>query len=89
MGSATDWQAGQTATGRGVANAITEYDRLLRTEASRDPLAGQSPPTELSDAEASAWRDEVISVVSRSVRPAVARLRDVLHDEMLPGVVLR
>ena len=77
--------AGQTATGRGVANAIAAYDRLLGTEASRDPLAGQSPPTELSDTEADAWHDEVISAVRRSVRPAVARLRDVLHDEMLPG----
>ena len=78
-------EAGQTAAGRGLADVIAAYDRLLRTEASRDPLARQSPPTELSDSEASAWHDEVISAVSRSVRPAVARLRSVLHDEMLPG----
>ncbi len=76
---------GQTATRRGVVNAITEYDRLLNTEVSHDPLVGQDPPADLTDAEAAAWRDEVVTVVGRSVRPAVARLRDVLHDEMLPS----
>ena len=77
--------AGQTATARGVANAITEYDRLLGTAASRDPLAGQHPPTELSDADVDAWRGEVIAAITRSVRPALAHLRDVLRVELLPG----
>jgi uncharacterized protein (DUF885 family) len=77
--------AGQAATRRGVVNAIAEYDRLLETDLSRDPLAGQDPPADLIDAEAATWRDEVVTIVGRSVRPAVARLRDVLQDEMLPS----
>ncbi len=77
--------AGQRATRRGVAGAITVYDRLLRSELSRDPLAGQNPPSELTDAEVDAWRNEVIDAIGRSVRPAVARLRDVLELELLPG----
>ena len=76
---------GQTATRRGVAKAITEYDRLLGTDVSRDPLAMLDPPTELTNAEAAAWREEVIAAIRGSVRPAVARLRDVLQIELLPG----
>ena len=77
--------AGQTATARGIANAISAFDRILETDVSRDPLAGQDPPAEMSDAEAEAWRDDVIAVIDRSVRPAIAVLRDVLERDMLPG----
>jgi uncharacterized protein (DUF885 family) len=76
---------GQIATGRGVAKAITDFDRLLGTSVSGDPLVGQEPPSELTEAEVDTWRDEVIAVVRHVVRPAVARLRDVLSDEVLPG----
>jgi uncharacterized protein (DUF885 family) len=75
---------GRIATGRGVAKAITDYDRLLDTTVSRDPLVGQEPPSELTDAGADTWRNEVSAVVRHVVRPAVARLRDVLSDEFLP-----
>ena len=74
---------GQLPTGRGVANAIADYDRLLGTSASRDPLVGQAPPSEFTEAEADAWRNEVIAVVRDVVRPAVAHLRDVLSSEVL------
>jgi uncharacterized protein (DUF885 family) len=76
---------GRTATARGVAAAITAYDRILGTEVSRDPLVGQSPPSELTDAEADAWRNELITIVGEVVRPAIAHLRGFLHDEVLPG----
>ena len=75
---------GQIATGRGVAKAITDYDRLLGTSVSCDPLVGQEPPSEFTEAEGDAWRNEVIGVVRHVVRPAVAHLRDVLSDEVLP-----
>jgi uncharacterized protein (DUF885 family) len=76
--------AGQIATGRGVANAIVDYDRLLGTDVSRDPLVGQDPPSELTEAEVDAWRNEVMAVVRDVVRPAVAHLRGVLSDEVFP-----
>jgi uncharacterized protein (DUF885 family) len=76
---------GQLATARGIANAIEAYDRLLSTDVSSDPLAGQDPPSEVSDVEASAWRHDVIATITRSVRPAVAALRDVLQHELLPA----
>jgi uncharacterized protein (DUF885 family) len=76
-------EKGQRPTYRGVEDAISVYDELLRTEVSRDPLAAQSPPSELTAAEVEVWRDEVINAIGRSVRPAVARLRDVFHVELL------
>ena len=75
---------GQTATARGVAAAIDEYDRLLATDVSNDPLATQDPPSELTDAEVDAWRREVMTVITQLVRPAVVSLRDVLEGEVLP-----
>jgi uncharacterized protein (DUF885 family) len=76
---------GQIPTGRGVAKAITDYDRLLGTSVSRDPLVGQEPPSELTEAEVDTWRNEVMAVVRDVVRPAVSQFRDVLSDEVLPG----
>jgi uncharacterized protein (DUF885 family) len=76
--------AGQIATGRGVTGAIADYDRLLGTDVSGDPLVGQDPPSELTEAEVDVWRNEVIAVVREVVRPAVAHLRDVLSNEVLP-----
>ena len=70
-GFATDWPRARSRPGRGVANAISDFDRLLGTEVSRDPLVGQNPPTELTETEVDAWRDEVIVVVRDVVRPAV------------------
>ncbi|MGH3518349.1 MAG: DUF885 domain-containing protein [Haloechinothrix sp.] len=76
--------SGHKATARGIANVITEFDRLLDTEVSRDPLAGQSPPSEFTAAEVDDWRSKVITAIGGSVRPALARLRDVLQLELLP-----
>src|SRR5262249_35420152 len=71
-------------TARGVADAIDEYDELLRGDVSRDPLAVQSPPHELSSAEVESWHRQLIVAVERSVRPALARLRDFFQLELLP-----
>jgi uncharacterized protein (DUF885 family) len=76
---------GQIPTQRGVANSVADYDRLLGTSVSGDPLVGQEPPSELTGAEVDNWRNEVIAVVRDVVRPAVAQLRDVLSDEVLPS----
>jgi uncharacterized protein (DUF885 family) len=75
--------AGRCATARGTARAIREIDGLLATRLDDDPLLGQTPPSELSDGEAASWRHDVADAVRREVRPALARVRAVLHDEVL------
>ena len=75
---------GRTATARGVAKCVAELDAILATGASHDPLADQCPPSESSERESAAWRSEVIEAIESKVRPALARLRSMLHDEILP-----
>jgi uncharacterized protein (DUF885 family) len=75
---------GRVATARGVRAAIAAYDAMLGTDPADDPLASQSPPEEASAAEAEAWRADVIEAVRVAVRPAIGRLRTMLHDELLP-----
>lgn len=77
-------RAGRVATARGVAAAVDAFDALLRRDVTDDPLASQEPPSELNPADAAAWRNDVVSAIRDATRPALARLRIVLHDELLP-----
>lgn len=74
---------GRVATARGVSNALAAYDVLLATEVADDPLTSQSPPIEASPEEIDVWRAEVLDAIRDAVRPALARVRDVLRDEVL------
>ena len=76
-------RGGRIATARGVAAAVDAIDTLLRGQPTDDPLASQEPPSELSAAEATAWRADVGAAIRDAARPALARLRAVLHDELL------
>ncbi|HET9444527.1 MAG TPA: DUF885 domain-containing protein [Acidimicrobiales bacterium] len=48
------------------------------------PLAAQAPPTGLDPPAAAAWRGRVVRAVEEAVQPALAHLRAVLRDELLP-----
>jgi uncharacterized protein (DUF885 family) len=76
--------SGRVATARGVSSAIDAIDAILSTDPGHDPLASQDPPGEASDAEVARWRTEVSSAIAEATRPALTRLRMVLHDELLP-----
>jgi uncharacterized protein (DUF885 family) len=77
-------RAGRVATARGVAAAVDAFDSLLRGEVADDPLASQEPPSDLDPADAAAWRADVVAATRDAVRPALARLRTALHDDLLP-----
>ena len=77
-------RAGRVATARGVTAAVDAFDALLSSDAADDPLASQEPPSELSPADAAAWRADVVAAIRDATRPALAKLRTVLHDELLP-----
>jgi uncharacterized protein (DUF885 family) len=76
--------AGRVPTARGVAAAVATYDALLATAVGDDPLRSQSPPAEASPVDIERWRTEVLAAVRDYARPAVAKLRDALRDEVLP-----
>ena len=77
--------SGRVGTARGVAAVVASFDALLGTDVADDPLASQSPPTEASEAERDAWRADVLEAIRDAARPAVARLRTALHDDVLPA----
>ena len=77
-------EEGRCASARGLQRAIREIDDILATHPAQDVLAGQDPPSELSLRQVAAWRTELIAAIERDVRPALARYRDALHDEVLP-----
>ena len=76
--------ARRVATARGIAAAVVAFDALLCDDLANDPLASQEPPTELSPADADAWRADVVEAIRDATRPALGALRSVLHDDLLP-----
>ena len=77
--------AGRVATRRGVSHAIDGLDGLLTLEIDDDPLLRQDPPLEMSEADVNNWRSSVSSAIRDEVRPALARLRKMMADELLPA----
>jgi uncharacterized protein (DUF885 family) len=76
--------SGRVATGRGISAAIDAFDAFLSRDPVDDPLGSQEPPSEMSVAEVAAWRAEVANAIRVNARPAIARLRTTLRDDLLP-----
>lgn len=68
---------GRYPTALGVRQAIEQIDGYLVTEPARDPLLRPSPP----DPD---WTVKAEALVKDTVRPALARMRDCLANEILP-----
>ena len=82
---------------RHVERAIASLDALLVTPLDDDPFLAQPAPTEVDDAGASRFGEQVASLVGSHTRPALARLRDTLagsprtagRDDDRPGLLHR
>jgi uncharacterized protein (DUF885 family) len=76
--------AGRTPPALGVRAAIGQLDAYLagRTDAD-DPLLTPAPPAGAGGADGTGFRDRLAEVVAGSVRPAMARYRDLLATEVL------
>jgi uncharacterized protein (DUF885 family) len=72
---------GRFPTARGVRQAVAQVDGYLATPLAQDPLlrprSGPAPDVEQ-------WRAEAAELVRSVVRPALARYRAVLAEELLP-----
>jgi uncharacterized protein (DUF885 family) len=73
--------AGRTPPDLGVRAAVRQLDAYLAGPAGDDPLLSPPPPQGLADTR---WRDRLAAVVAGSVRPAMARYRDLLRDQVRP-----
>ena len=76
-------QLGRTATARGVAGSVSRIDDWLALPVDEDPLVGQDPPSELSEREISAWRNDLVAAIP-AIRSSLERLRKVLVEEIAP-----
>jgi uncharacterized protein (DUF885 family) len=75
---------GRASTQRGIAATIADLAGYIERPVNDDPLLRQSPPKELSPEESDQWRQHVADAVAAYIRPALAKLRTTLRDEILP-----
>lgn len=73
--------AGNIALARHLNASASSIDGYLAgPSGGDDPLAAQSPPSELGEAETAAWTAEVRQIVADQIRPALARYASVLRE---------
>jgi uncharacterized protein (DUF885 family) len=75
--------AGRTPPALGVRAAIGQLDAYLAGPVADDPLLSPAPPAGAGGADGTGFRDRLAEVVAGSVRPAMARYRDLLATEVL------
>ena len=74
--------AGRTPARINVERSINQVDGYLASALESDPFANLAGPAGWDGLEA--WRGRLTDIVRDDLRPAFARYRDVLRDELLP-----
>jgi uncharacterized protein (DUF885 family) len=74
--------AGRTPARINVDRSINQVDGYLSSPLESDPFANLAGPDGWDGLEA--WRGQLTDIVRDDLRPAFARYRDVLRDELLP-----
>ena len=67
-----------------VRGTIEQIEAQLDLPVADDPLLGVAPPSGWGEADAQTWRERLADAVETRVRPAMARYRDALRDDVLP-----
>lgn len=74
--------AGRTPARINIERSLNQVEGYLDSPIERDPFVNLAGPEGWDGLDA--WRDELATAVREHVRPAFARYRDVLRDELLP-----
>lgn len=74
--------AGRTPAAINISRSLNQLDGYLASPLDQDPFAGIAGPTDWEGEET--WRDDLRNAVADELRPAFARYRAVLADELLP-----
>ncbi len=74
---------GRVANHTIVQQTLAGLDRHLGADV--DPLLSQPAPKEMTANESVAWRERLATILTREVRPALARLRAVVADVAMPA----
>jgi uncharacterized protein (DUF885 family) len=75
--------AGRTPARVNVERSINQVDGYLASPLGSDPFANLAGPEGWDEVEG--WRGELTDIVRDDLRPAFARYRDALRDELLPA----
>jgi uncharacterized protein (DUF885 family) len=74
--------SGRTPARINVVRSLNQVEGYLASPLADDPFVNLTGPEDWDGLDA--WRAELTEIVSRDVRPAFARYRDALRDELLP-----
>jgi uncharacterized protein (DUF885 family) len=77
--------AGRAPLARHSREAVDKLGQHLSMPVADDPLMAQAAPTDIGEADAHRWRDQLAIAIDDHVRPALAALRDTLRDISLPA----
>ena len=77
--------SGRTPAAFAVAGVIAQLDEWLASPVEEDPLLNTQVPPDFTEEQAAGWKTALSGVIADAVRPAVARQRDALRDEVLPA----
>lgn len=75
---------GRTPPRVAVAKVLTQIDAYLASPVEKDPFLSIRPPADMSEAQVAQWRADMQKQVEAVVRPAVARYRGAVAEEVLP-----
>ncbi len=67
-----------------VAGTVAQIDAMLDAPVSEDPFLQAQMPAEFDEAATTAWKERAAVIVESEIRPAFARYRDVIRDEVGP-----
>ncbi len=76
--------SGRTPAAFAVNDVISQLDEWLALPIDEDPLLNTQVPIDFTGEQSAEWKTALADVVRDVIRPAVARQRDVLRDEVLP-----
>ncbi|MDE0170020.1 MAG: DUF885 domain-containing protein [bacterium] len=76
---------GRVPLARHVTQTVGKLDQILALAPESHPIATQAAPIELSAADASRWRGDLVDAVDNHVRPALAAFARALREVSLPA----
>jgi uncharacterized protein (DUF885 family) len=76
---------GRTPPRVGIEKALGQIDAYLASPVETDPFLQIPPSADMSDGDVAAWRGAMTEQVAAVVRPAFARYRDAVAQDILPA----
>ncbi|MDH3539489.1 MAG: DUF885 domain-containing protein [Acidimicrobiia bacterium] len=76
--------SGRTPPRYAVSETIKQLDGFAATPLEKDPLLRTRVPAEFDEAATAGWRERLGGVIESTIRPALARYRDLLEREVMP-----